>query len=386
MSKFVTKIPLLVNQTKPAVNVSFNRFMHHEKGELTQIKIPKRIPRDKTDILKALSSTVGIDPTAAHYKFIDDPYLIPSSRYHKLVYSLSKESGRKAAKYFMKEFPQFFIRDEAEPKVEAFHFKELYDESMDLNEEDLLTAIKNHQIDNAITAFKVIKAAGNTITDDTKISLLEIVCFFNSLEAPDTDLREKFVSERPADSIWVSDFAFEVFDSLSVKDGKAYSVMIAGLCKHSAIERALQLHDAAKENNLSLTVEGYNALILAAIRGQSFENRWSIIMQVISEMNNHKIPPNLETFANIFEILVRCKSTGEVRDKARGLMAEMKRCNIEPSLSVYNNLLRIFANGNNARPRIVEEILNELGNKKLSMCHEKDGNYKNFIDSKISQF
>lgn len=59
-----------------------------------EIVIPKRIQRSPTDILYALSATVGNDPTAAHYKYHDDPYLYPMSNSNKRIYALSQESGR----------------------------------------------------------------------------------------------------------------------------------------------------------------------------------------------------------------------------------------------------------------------------------------------------
>lgn len=59
-----------------------------------KIVIPKRIHRGPTDILLALSATVGNDPTAAHYKYHDDPFLIPQSNMNKRTYALAQESGR----------------------------------------------------------------------------------------------------------------------------------------------------------------------------------------------------------------------------------------------------------------------------------------------------
>lgn len=66
-------------------------------------KIPNRIERSSTDILNALSLTVGHDPTAAHYKYHDDPYLIPSSNVTKRTFAMSQEAGRKAAKWIRQQ-------------------------------------------------------------------------------------------------------------------------------------------------------------------------------------------------------------------------------------------------------------------------------------------
>lgn len=76
--------------------------------DTTKIVIPKRIDRSPTDILYTLSSTVGTDPTAAHYKFHDDPFLIPASDSKKYNYALAQEAGRKAAEWIREEHRDLF--------------------------------------------------------------------------------------------------------------------------------------------------------------------------------------------------------------------------------------------------------------------------------------
>lgn len=73
-----------------------------------KIVIPKRIPRSPTDILNALSATVGRDPTAAHYKYHDDPFLIPASNIGKRSFAMAQESGRKAARWIRQTDRQWF--------------------------------------------------------------------------------------------------------------------------------------------------------------------------------------------------------------------------------------------------------------------------------------
>lgn len=73
-----------------------------------EIEIPNRIHRSPTDILKALSQTVGNDPTAAHYKYHDDPFLIPMSNIGKRTFAMSQESGRKSAKWIRQENSELF--------------------------------------------------------------------------------------------------------------------------------------------------------------------------------------------------------------------------------------------------------------------------------------
>lgn len=76
--------------------------------EKKKIVLPKSIKRGPTDILNALASTVQRDPTAPHYKYLDDPFLIPTSHYDKSQYTLSMEAGRKAAHFVKNLHPDLF--------------------------------------------------------------------------------------------------------------------------------------------------------------------------------------------------------------------------------------------------------------------------------------
>lgn len=76
--------------------------------EPQRIVIPKKINRGPTDLLYTLSKTVGRDPTAAHYKYHDDPYLIPTSLFNREQYALSHESGKQAAQWIRREHAVLF--------------------------------------------------------------------------------------------------------------------------------------------------------------------------------------------------------------------------------------------------------------------------------------
>ncbi|XP_078669689.1 small ribosomal subunit protein mS39-like isoform X3 [Branchiostoma floridae x Branchiostoma belcheri] len=79
----------------------------------------QRDARDKLAVLKALSTTVKRDPTSVDYNFIDDPYLIPKTTMQYKWFSLAKESGQKAAEFFININPQFFHQELVEPSIEV---------------------------------------------------------------------------------------------------------------------------------------------------------------------------------------------------------------------------------------------------------------------------
>lgn len=76
--------------------------------EVQRIVIPKRIKRGPTDLLYTLSKTVGRDPTAAHYKYHDDPYLMPTSLFNREQFALSQESGKRTAQWIKQEHAKLF--------------------------------------------------------------------------------------------------------------------------------------------------------------------------------------------------------------------------------------------------------------------------------------
>ena len=95
----------LINRS---ISWSCRRFCATSSENSKKIEIPNYIPRSPTAILSALSQTVGFDPTAAHYKYHDDPYLIPLSNVGKRSFALAQESGRKSAKWIRQEHSNLF--------------------------------------------------------------------------------------------------------------------------------------------------------------------------------------------------------------------------------------------------------------------------------------
>lgn len=90
--------------TAPAAAAS-NESSSSEKH---RIVIPKKINRGPTDLLYTLSKTVGKDRTAAHYKYHDDPYLMPTSLYSREQFALSQEAGKQAAKWIKSEHADLY--------------------------------------------------------------------------------------------------------------------------------------------------------------------------------------------------------------------------------------------------------------------------------------
>jgi len=108
-----------------------------------------------------LASTVKRDPTGPHYKFHDDPYLIPASSHTKRTYSLSQEAGRKAANWIKQEHADLFNHRNAEPFIEAFSPVEKLTETTPMTEDLLKKYIRTSQVANAICVFGNLDSSGS---------------------------------------------------------------------------------------------------------------------------------------------------------------------------------------------------------------------------------
>ena len=89
------------------------------------IVIPTYIDRSPSTILRALASCVGRDSTAPHYKYHDDPFLIPYNSIQKREYILSKDGGQRAARYVLEKHPELFEKNLIydEPKIRYNFFR-----------------------------------------------------------------------------------------------------------------------------------------------------------------------------------------------------------------------------------------------------------------------
>lgn len=101
------------------------------------------------------------DPTAPHFKFHDDPYLIPASNHAKRTYALAQEAGRKAANWIKHEHAELFQHRNAEPFIQAFAPAEKLTETTPITEDLLKKYIHTAQVANAIHVYGKLDSAGN---------------------------------------------------------------------------------------------------------------------------------------------------------------------------------------------------------------------------------
>lgn len=350
------------------------------KKELVEVTVPKRIPRSSTDILRALASTVQQDVSAPHYKYHDDPYLIPMSNVGKRTFALAKESGRKAAKWIRSQHPEFFQHRVADPPIKDYFPREVYTEESNVDADILKTLIEDCRVSDAITVYQLLENAGKDIPASIKQAFLELLCFFNCEEAHPEDLiEEHWFRQGPRGfarlrKTWKDNgLAEKIFNSLESPDASAYCALIQGMTRFYQVERAWQLYQEMLEKGMPLTVEAYNSLIrVSNFLRESSELRWKLIEELLTAMSKQGLVPNVGTLNAVLEVISSMSSQKIAKTYALQILSEFTRINIEPSLASYYYLLMIFCKERGPVSGILSDIMNHIENKEFTVRHPKD--------------
>nr|XP_049696838.1 protein PTCD3 homolog, mitochondrial [Helicoverpa armigera] len=339
---------------------------------------PPRKPRGPTDILQALAATVGTDPTAAHYKYHDDPYLIPLSNFRKRAYALSAEAGRKAAAWIRDEHAELFTTREwdpptkmktpyfnADPKIEAFSPKPIYNDASKVTEEDLKYTIQNALIDDSITIFKLLGGT-TSVSEEMKLEFLQLLCFYNEREPDSMEwLEERWfaanIRDKQAATWRVGGLADQIFESMDPKKPEAYCAMIQGMAKYFQAERAHALTQEAIEKGIPLSTAVFNALLgCVGFLREGTTLRIEALRSILVQMNEQGIAPNDETLSSCLRSLSAWGGGKILQQMALQIVAEFRQVGIQPGLAAYYYLLCVFCKERGPRFDILSTIINEL--------------------------
>ncbi|EDW01759.1 protein PTCD3 homolog, mitochondrial [Drosophila grimshawi] len=350
------------------------------KEEEEHIEIPKRIQRSSTDLLQALASTVGRDSTAPHYKYHDDPYLIPMSNVAKRTYALSKEAGRKAANWIKEEHRELFLHQEAQPAIEKFAPSMVYTEQSDVDVDSLQQLIDQGELTDATLVYNLLEQKGVAVSDALKQSLLELVCFYNNQEPlPEEYIEERWFlqnsrrRERHGKTWKDGDLAEKLYEAIEPKTPQSYAALIRGMAKYLQCERAYALLQEANERQIQLDTNTYNAIIqIVSYLKDSADQRWQLCSELLQQMADQQLHPNLNTLNALLECISSFGNFKLARSSALKLLAEFKQLGVVPSLGTYYYLLIIFCRERAPVSHVIVDILNEIGGKEFKIQHPKD--------------
>ncbi|XP_076260003.1 small ribosomal subunit protein mS39 [Rhynchophorus ferrugineus] len=348
-----------------------------------KIEIPKRIPRGPTDILRALESTLQRDPTAAHYKYHDDPYLMPKSNTSKRTYAMAEESGRKAAHWVRSENPELFNHKECDPAIDLFFPKQVYDENSEVTEKDLKDVIGKNQVSDAIVINKILTTKGIEVSPETKQSLLELLCYNNSEDTLDEEyIEERWfkqssrLRERQRKTWKDGNIAEEIFISIDNPTADAYSAIIQGMAKYFQVDRANQLYEEALQKGFVLNADAYNSLIrVANFFKEGYDLRWAYINNILLSMNQAEIKPNLRTLNALLWALSTMGNSKNIKDLTLKTLRQFKDLGIEPCLGSWYYVLITFCKERGPKSNILGNILTHIEGKEFSIQDLADTNF-----------
>ncbi|CAB3407455.1 unnamed protein product [Caenorhabditis bovis] len=301
------------------------------------VTIQPAIQRKPTDLLKALSETVGVDTTAPHFAFIDDPITIPSTQNAKKTYFMAKELGKRAARQLAEEWPTLFAFDRDQPRLPVFRPEKLADPlQIEPTEKNLLEIIKSRQVQDACTLYERMRSENIDVSDSTQLELFRLVAYYNSRNAPFAEWHEwhgmRNFAEDETHSWQSASVADLLFETLPKTD-ETVSIMIAALCKFAnseSVERARQLY---KENStLKIRREAYNLLISTS--------NFKIASNLCAEMSKNGMKPDVSTFDSLLIAANKIEKFEDRVDAFTKILSEMSHLKIRPALSTYHKILK----------------------------------------------
>uniref|UniRef100_A0A673CLZ2 Small ribosomal subunit protein mS39 n=1 Tax=Sphaeramia orbicularis TaxID=375764 RepID=A0A673CLZ2_9TELE len=319
------------------------------------------------------------DPTAYRYQFQDDPFLSPRTSSEFTLFSLSQESGRSAAKFFINNNPKLFTKDFAEPHIPCLMPETVSLLLEEVSEEALKERIHLRRVTAAVDMYDQLLQAGTAVSMETTHDLLDLIALYcdrNPAEdgGPQTESSEESGEEakkkkgrfRQAsyflNATWKeNNNAERIFNLLSEKDTRCYAALIRGMVRHGAYARAFSLYTDMLNNRITGDIHIFNALISAAseVREQ-YNERWDLItVRLLKQMNQQKIQPTLQTFNSVLKALRRCGFLAKTQ--ALHTLSEMKALGIGSS-----------GPGN---VDILQEIMSEISGMSFTCQDPDDGEF-----------
>uniref|UniRef100_A0A3B3WQV9 Small ribosomal subunit protein mS39 n=1 Tax=Poecilia mexicana TaxID=48701 RepID=A0A3B3WQV9_9TELE len=265
------------------------------------------------------------------------------------LFSLSQESGRAAAKYFVNSNPKLFTKDFAEPHIPCLMPESVALRLEEVSQEALEERISLRKVSAAVEMYDQLLQS-TAVSMETTHKLLDLICLYCDRDpvqegTPQTEDRENNNAER-------------IFNLLPERDARCYSALIRGMVKHGAYAKAFNLYEDLLNNRLS-DVHVFNALISAVpdVRKKNNE-RWDL--ELLNQMNEQKVRPNLLTFNSVLKALRQCSFLAKTFSPQ--ILNEMKALGI-PSLATYEHILTVFFYKSSSGPSnmaILQDVLMEL--------------------------
>ncbi|KAK0426275.1 hypothetical protein QR680_009618 [Steinernema hermaphroditum] len=332
------------------------------------ISVPLAIKRKPTDLLEAISKTVGVDKTAPHFSFIDDPTTIPTTAQAKRTYFLAKELGRRSARQLAKEWPTLFMYDQDQPRLEIFRPKPMLSE-YEATEENLKYLIEEKDVVEALNLYQQLSSQNQQLQEETLFDLFRLTVYYNGKSSSMEELSEwhglrAFVDS--GDKSWQIGGMAELLFEMLPHNEEVVSIMIAGLGKYPSqmsLERARSLFNEAVEKKQVLTQEAFDVIVRNA-------EGWDSAVKVLENMAALKVRPGVSTFNGLLEALRMGMQDSSKTERVHSVLAEMRRLSVNPNLTTFNLCLMCLNNTKEDQITLLHQILNVLEELPATVAEE----------------
>uniref|UniRef100_A0A8C1BPN4 Small ribosomal subunit protein mS39 n=1 Tax=Cyprinus carpio carpio TaxID=630221 RepID=A0A8C1BPN4_CYPCA len=313
--------------------------------------------------------------------FQDDPYLTPKTSSEFKLFSLSQESGRNAAKYFINTYPKYFQKDYAQPHIPCLMPDTLEAQIEEVSEAALIERIGMRKVKAAVDLYDQLLQAGTSVSLDVTNQLLDLICFYGDHDPAQENVPEQRNEEtaKKGRAAKASDLlkatwkeknnAERIFALLSEPNKHSYSALIRGMVK------------VTDEGNFSYIsflmpcfvpladMHMFNALITAAPEvKEKYNEKWELIVDLLKQMAEQKVRPNLLTLNAVLKALRRCGTVG--KSQAFPVISEMKALSIGPLSDHYLQERSAPIQG---QTDILQEVMNEVSGKSFTPQDPDDG-------------
>ncbi|XP_076241741.1 small ribosomal subunit protein mS39 [Calliopsis andreniformis] len=342
----------------------------------SKIEIPPRIERGATDILHALDSTVPRDPLRTHYKFHDDPFLLPSKKPEQRIYSLSFEAGRKTAMWIHREHRNLFPADLSDPPIKEFQRPVVYTDKSQVSEEILLQAISEF---NASDAMSIYNLLDGDISNGSKQALLELLCFNNGTTNNIKALpHERWFCKYQDKKIWLHNSEIEKLWKDLISQGPAtaaaaYNALICGYARWNKGGEAWLLYEKCQKEDIPLNINTYNYIIELIPYAKKNDLEIKKLLFTTFELIDKKgLCPNVKTLNAALSVIASLSDNDLAENLAMHLIVEFKRMNIKLSLGSYYYIASIVSRKGPSTLQIFINLLEEIEKQKFTVQDSAD--------------
>ncbi|XP_065071552.1 small ribosomal subunit protein mS39-like [Rhopilema esculentum] len=327
----------------------------------------KRKKRDEFTVLKALSSTVQKVPGSSNIGFLEDAYFTPRSDFTKREYIAAIESGRNAAEFVIKKYPDLCnLRQPVPAWPDEFA---VFEEKED--EETLKYLIKSERVEEAIKLYELLEQKGDVLTINTLNRLLDLVGYYGvgiedkfsktskaaegtSSSSSDSD-GSSSDEEEPAESesraktdntygfkvksllLSNDSYCSRLFSKIENKTAETYEAYILALLKYDEFSLAQRFHDEMREKGFKGSTYLYKAFLDNINKQTAFataKDKWGLAEEFLNKMTEDKFAvPDVGIYNSLLNLA--SKLEGEAPLKISMLIREMIANGLEPSPGSY---------------------------------------------------